>query len=76
MSGYSFQEANAIDMHEVTALVCFLSFIKDSIGGIWYHDRLHMLDIVTGCFGSQMWHTGYIDVFSHPNIFLQNWEVL
>ena len=69
MLGCDVQEVNVVDVHEVTAQGGFLVFIKNAFGDIWYHDRLHMLNIVTDCFDLQMLHTVSIDVISHPNIF-------
>ena len=34
------------------------------------------MDHMVNCYALQMWHTGSIDVFSHPDIFLQNWDIL
>ena len=35
----------------------------------WYHNRLHILNLLLGRFPLQMCHTGSIDVLSHPYIF-------
>ena len=73
--GYGIQEANTIDVHEVTSQGDFLVFTKDALGDIWYYDVLHMLDLVADCSVLKMWYTGTIDVPSHTKIFLQSWEI-
>ena len=50
MSGYGFQESNAVDVYEVTEYGGILAPVKDALGGIWYYDRLHILDLVKDCF--------------------------
>ena len=52
--GYGAQEANTIDVYEVTAYSEYLIFIKDSLGGIWYYDEFHMLDLVEDYFALKM----------------------
>ena len=69
---YGVQEANTIDVHEVTSQGESLVFITDLLGGICYHGRLHILYIVVDCFALQIWHTGSIDFLSHTNIFSQD----
>ena len=54
----------------------FLYLSRTPFGEICYHDRFHMLNIMTECFALQVCHTGSIDVLRHTNIFSQNWEVL
>ena len=76
VSGYVFQEANTIGVHEVTSYGEFLVSVKDDLAGIWYYGIFLMLYLVSDCFALKIWHTGSIDVLSHPNIFSQNWEVL
>ena len=75
MLGYSVQEANTIGMHDVTAWCEFIVFMKDLMGNIWYSDRLYMMYLVADCFALQRWHIGSIYVISHPDIFLQNWDI-
>ena len=74
--GYGLQEANAIYVYEVTSQGDFLVFIKNTLGEIWYHDRFHILNLVTECFALKILHTGSIDFLSYPDIFQKNQEVL
>ena len=76
MLGYGIREANIVDVDEVTAYDDFIVFTKDSLGDIWYYDRIYMMDLVVECFDLQICHTGSIYVLSHPNIFSQYWEIL
>ena len=76
LSGYGVQEDNAVDVHEVTSQGEFIVFVKYVLGYTCYHNRLHMLNLVPDRFALKMWHTGSIDVLSHPGTFSQNWEVL
>ena len=73
ISGCGIEETNAVDVHEVIEQVDFLVSIKDFLGGIWYHDRFHILDLLVDCFSLQIWHTGSINVLIYPDIFSQNW---
>ena len=34
------------------------------------------MNIVDDCFALKMWHTGYIHVLSHYDIFLNNWYII
>ena len=74
--GYSVQEANVLDVNEVTSQGDFMVFIKNALGEIWYHDRFHTMNLVTDSFALKMWHTGYIDVLNHTEISSKNWEVM
>ena len=73
--GYGVQEANTIDVHEVTSQGYFLVFINDTLGEIWYYDRIHIMNLVVDCFSLQICHTGFIYVLSHTNIFSQNYDI-
>ena len=46
---------------------------NDLIGDAWYHNRLHMPNLVPDHFAFKMWHTASIDMLIHPNIFSKNW---
>ena len=76
MSGFGVHGANAVDVQDFKVYNDFLAFVKDFRGNTGYHNSFHMLNLVPYDFYLQIWHTGSIDVLSHPNIVLKNWEVL
>ena len=45
-SEYGPQYSNVFVVNEVIALGEFIVFVKDAIGGTWYHSRFHMLNLL------------------------------
>ena len=50
--------------------------IKDALLDIWECYRLCMLDLEADYIYLQMWHTGSIDIISHPDKFFHSLEIL
>ena len=66
--GYGVEEANSIDVHDVTSDGDLLVLIKDGFGKICYLDGLHMLYLAPYCLEFYVRHARPIDVLIHSDI--------
>ena len=76
VSYYGVEEADSIDVHEVTAHGDLFVLIKDVFGNTCYLNGIHMLYLAPHCLDFQVWYTRPIDVLSHSDILYQDWKVL
>ena len=73
---YGVEEADSIDVHEVTSDGDLFVLVKDDFGNIFYLDGIHMLDLALDCLAFYVWYARPIDVLSHYDILSQDCTVL
>ena len=73
---YGVEEANYVNLHEVTSDSDLIVLIKDALGNTCYLYSIHMLDSATHCFPFQVWYVWPIDILDHSDILLQDWKFL
>ena len=63
-------------MYEVKTYGELLLLIKYGFGNTCYPNRLQMLDLSPHCLDFYVWYARPIDILSHSDILLQDWNIL